>query len=289
VSMNIQRWIIAARPKTLPIALAPLTVGWSNTQWEHPGLWIVACITALQLQVLSNFSNDLFDYIRGADSKDRTGPMRVVQNGLITPKEMLNAIYILIWGLCVSGLLLYAFRGWPILILGLFSIGAAILYTSTPFALAYNGLGEAGVFIFFGLVNVIGAEYVVSGEVSKASMVMGTACGLLAATVILCNNIRDIRSDQLVGKRTLAVIIGKRSAEIILYGLLFSPYLLVTCFYYCLLPFHPVYLIVSIPLAIIVARGIAKGQRDSYNKLLGLAVLHLILFSGSYVLIKACQ
>jgi 1,4-dihydroxy-2-naphthoate octaprenyltransferase len=285
--MNIRRWIIAARPKTLPIAVAPLAVGWSNTNWEHPALWAIACITALQLQVLSNFSNDLFDYIRGADNKERTGPLRAVQSGLITPREMLNSIYLLIWGLCFSGLLLYAYCGWPILILGLLSIGAALLYTSTQFALAYNGLGEVGVFIFFGLVNVVGAEYVVSGNVSNASIVMGIACGLLAATVILFNNIRDLRTDQMVGKKTLAVIVGRPWAELILYGLLFFPYILVTCYWHDLLPFHPIYLIVSLPLAIIVACGIANGRTDLYNKLLAFAVLHLILFSGSYVFLKA--
>lgn len=285
--MKFRRWIIAARPKTLPIALAPLAVGWSNTQWERPYIWIIACVTAVQLQVLSNYSNDLFDYIRGADNKDRTGPLRAVQTGLITPREMLGAIYLILWGLCFSGLLLYSFRGWPILILGLLSICAAILYTSTQFALAYNGLGELGVFIFFGLVNVIGAEYVVSGEVSEASTVMGVACGLLAATVILCNNIRDIRTDQRVGKRTLAVILGKRWSIILMYGLLFFPYLLVVAYWWELRPFHPIYLLISLPLALIVAGGIVKGKEDSYNKLLVLCVIHVVLFSGCYVFVQA--
>lgn len=287
--MNIRRWITAARPNTLPIAIAPLAVGWSNAHWARPDLWAIACITALQLQILSNFSNDLFDYIRGADNKERTGPLRAVQSGLITPQEMLNAIYLIIWTLCLSGLLLYVFRGWPILVLGLFSISAALLYTSTQFALAYNGLGEVGVFIFFGLVNVMGAEYVVSGTVSKASIIMGIACGLLAATVILCNNIRDLHTDQIVGKRTLAVMVGKTWAELTLYGLLFSPYILVTYCYDDLLPFHPVFLVVSLPLALILAWGISKEKTDSYNKLLVFAVLHLVLFSGSYIFVKIYQ
>jgi 1,4-dihydroxy-2-naphthoate octaprenyltransferase len=224
--MTLKNWLIAIRPKTLPIAVLPLIVGWSNANWVAGHIWFVACITAILLQILSNISNDLFDYIRGADDQHRTGPLRVVHNNLIPPVVMLKAIYVIVWILSINGLFLYLVRGWPILLLGISSIICALLYTATPLALAYNGLGEVAVFIFFGLVNVLGSEYVTVGHFHQISLYSAISCGLLAASVMLCNNIRDINSDSRVGKKTLAVIIGLKPAIGVFYLLISLPYIL---------------------------------------------------------------
>jgi 1,4-dihydroxy-2-naphthoate polyprenyltransferase len=227
VQKNLLRWVEAARPKTLLAAAGPVVIGWSHANWVHPVRFFTVILTAITLQILSNYSNDLFDFIRGSDRGERLGPKRAVQEGAISPKEMERAIQHLILALSVLGLILYSWTDWSILLLGIVSIVGALLYTATTFSMAYHGWGEFGVFFFFGLVNVMGTEYVISNQIHVSSAFLGCICGCLAAAILLCNNIRDRKQDKLNAKYTLAVQLGLKKSQALYIALVFLPFILI--------------------------------------------------------------
>lgn len=212
-----QAWILAARPKTLPAALAPVIVGAAFALADSafdllPAL--SAALGALLLQILSNFANDYSDFFRGADTPDRLGPLRVTSAGLISPGQLRWGIVVVIVLSALNGLYLIWVGGWPILLLGVAAILAALAYTGGPFPFGYYGLGEFFVFLFFGLAAVGGTYYVQAHTLTPAVLVAAAGIGALITAILVVNNYRDMETDRRAGKHTLAVRLGRRGTQI---------------------------------------------------------------------------
>ncbi len=223
-----QKWILAARPKTLPAAAAPVIVGTAVAISENVfSFWpaLAALLGALLIQIGANFANDVFDFKKGADTTERLGPLRVTQAGLLSPGQVLAGMW-LTFGLAAGvGLYLVYVGGWPIVLIGVLSILSAIAYTGGPFPLGYHGLGDLFVFIFFGLAAVCGTYYVQALTVSAAAWWAAVPLGLLSTAILVVNNLRDIETDRAAGKKTLAVRLGRRGAQIEYLLLLGASYL----------------------------------------------------------------
>lgn len=225
-------WLLAARPRTLPVAAAPVVVGTAvalAAGKARLGPALAAALAALGLQLASNLANDLFDFERGADGDDRIGPPRASQLGLLGPTQMRAGIAVVLLVTVVIGLYLVAVAGWPILIVGAISVLAALAYTGGPWPFGYKGLGDPAVFLFFGVVAVTGTYYVQALEWSSAALWASLPVGALATAILVVNNVRDIESDERVGKRTLAVRLGRRGGV--------AEYAALMGFAYGLLPF----------------------------------------------------
>ena len=207
-----QVWTLAARPKTLPAAAAPVIVGSAVASYDGAFQWgpaLAALLAALLLQVGANLANDLFDYQRGADAGERLGPTRVTQSGLLTPGQVWRGM-LMVFGLAAClGLYLILAAGWPVLIIGLASIAAAVAYTGGPFPFGYYGLGDLFVFVFFGVIAVMGTYYVQALNWSCLSFWSSLPMGFLITAILVVNNLRDIDSDRKAGKKTLAVRLGR--------------------------------------------------------------------------------
>ena len=210
---QVRVWLWAARPKTLGAAVAPVLVGTGMA--VEAGAWhllsaTLALIGAMLIQIGVNYHNDYYDYLQGADTEDRVGPLRVTQAGLVAPETMRRAT-ISVFGLAVvSGVYLIVRGGWPILVVGLASIGAAIWYTAGSYSLAALGLADLFVFVFFGPVAVGGTYYVQALALPPEVLVAGAGPGLLSIGILLVNNVRDVAQDREAGKRTLVVRFGRR-------------------------------------------------------------------------------
>ncbi len=209
-------WLLAARLRTLPASIAPVLVG-TALAW-HAGHFqalpfIATLLTAVLLQVGANYANDVFDFLKGAD-KDRKGPTRVTHSGLVTPRQMLVGTAIVFGLATIIGLYLVYVGGWVILATGLLAIIAAVAYTAGPFPLAYNGLGDLFAFVFFGLVAICGTYYIQTHQLSPLVLAASLPTALLVMNIITVNNLRDIDTDQIVHKRTLAVRIGDRPTRV---------------------------------------------------------------------------
>lgn len=221
-AMGIQKpgkaraWIMAARPATLPAAVAPVVVGTAVAVRAHHFQalpFLAALVAALLIQIGANFANDYFDFQKGADTTARRGPTRVTQSGIFTPRQVARATAVAFGLAVLVGLYLVIVGGWPILAVGLASIAAAILYTGGPFPFGYYGLGDLFVFIFFGVVAVSGTYYVQAGAVSWPAFVASIPMGLLITAILVANNIRDLETDRAAGKRTLAVRLGRQATR----------------------------------------------------------------------------
>ena len=210
-------WIIASRPRTLPAALAPVIVGTAVAIHDaafQPLAALVALFAALMIQIGSNFANDLGDFHRGTDRVGRVGPTRVTTAGLLTPGQV-KAGMVVVFGLAaLAGLYLIYLGGWPILVVGVASILAAVAYTIGPLPFGYYGLGDLAVFVFFGLIAVVGTYYVQALEVTPLAILAAVPMGCLITGILVVNNIRDADSDRAAGKRTLAVLLGRGGARI---------------------------------------------------------------------------
>ncbi len=210
-------WIMASRPRTLPAAIAPVVVGTALAVHDgafQPVAALVALIAALLIQIGSNFANDLGDYLRGTDARERVGPLRVTTAGLLSPREV-QAGMIVVFGLAaLCGIYLISLGGWPILLIGVLSIAAAIAYTAGPLPFGYYGLGDLGVFLFFGLAAVCGTYYVQAHTLTPAVWLAAVAMGCLVTAILVVNNVRDADTDAAAGKQTLAVLLGRRGARI---------------------------------------------------------------------------
>jgi len=210
-----QAWLLAARPKTLPAAVAPVVVGMAVAIREG-GFDVVAtlvCVAvALLLQIAANFANDAFDFHKGADTAERLGPTRVTAAGLIPSRQVMVATGIALLLAMLAGSYLVVLGGWPILAIGLLAVVSAVAYTGGPAPLGYAGLGDLFVFLFFGLVAVAGTAFVQTGELTSLSLVAGIPIGCLATAILAVNNLRDVETDRRAGKRTLAVRLGPNGA-----------------------------------------------------------------------------
>jgi 1,4-dihydroxy-2-naphthoate octaprenyltransferase len=208
---------MAARPKTLPAAISPVIVGAALAAADgHFALWpaLAALTGALLLQIGSNFANDYFDAIKGADTPDRIGPTRVTASGLISQAQMRLGMVVVFALAALVGLYLVWVGGWPILAIGAAAIVAALAYTGGPKPFGYVGLGDLFVFIFFGPVAVCGTYYVQTHAITAAVMLSSVALGALITAILVVNNLRDIESDRRAGKRTLAVRLGAEGARV---------------------------------------------------------------------------
>lgn len=214
---RLRIWISAARPRTLPAAVAPVAVG--SALARHDGRFDPAaaglCLAfALLVQIGTNFANDYYDFLRGADTAARVGPRRAVASGLVSPGAMRRAMLWVFATAFVVGLGLAGRGGAWLVVLGLASIASGIAYTGGPFPLGYHGLGDLFVFVFFGLVAVGATYFVQTGQLSAAAVLAGVPVGLLAANILLVNNYRDAETDMVAGKRTLVVRFGRKFARV---------------------------------------------------------------------------
>lgn len=204
------------RPKTLPAAIGPVLVGAALAAGDQAfrfGPALAALLGALLLQIGSNLANDVFDFKKGMDTKERTGPLRVTQAGLLSPRQVLAGMWTIFALAGGVGLYLIWVGGWPILVVGILSILAAIAYTGGPFPLGYHGLGDVLVFIFFGPVATCGTYYVQAGYIGASAWWASVPMGFLITAILVVNNYRDLETDQKGGKRTLVVRLGPSVAR----------------------------------------------------------------------------
>jgi 1,4-dihydroxy-2-naphthoate polyprenyltransferase len=225
----VRIWLMAARPKTLPVGLAPVLVGTALADTAgvfHPLRFAAALLGALFIQVGANLSNDYSDARRGADTEDRLGPVRVTAGGLVPPRQVLIATYVTFALAILCGGYLIAVAGWELLLVGAASIVAGVLYTGGPRPYGYEGLGELFVFLFFGIVAVAGSFFVQTETLVWEAFALAVPVGLLASAVLVVNNVRDLETDRRAGKRTLAVRLGRERTRGLFAGMVYGAFLL---------------------------------------------------------------
>ncbi|CAN5239659.1 hypothetical protein BH20ACT9_BH20ACT9_21130 [soil metagenome] len=220
----LRTWVHAARPRTLPAAVAPVLVGTACA--DRVVVWrLAAALTVgLAIQVGVNFANDYFDGVRGVDTPDRVGPPRAVASGLVAPASMCAAMLGAFAVACVAGLALAAAAGWWLVGVGAVCVAAALGYSGGPRPYASAALGELFVFVFFGLVATVGSAYVQTARVPAVAVVAAVPVGLLAAAILVANNLRDIATDRAAGKATLAVRMGPGATRRLYRGLVYGAF-----------------------------------------------------------------
>ncbi|HUO73654.1 MAG TPA: 1,4-dihydroxy-2-naphthoate polyprenyltransferase [Solirubrobacteraceae bacterium] len=226
---GIRIWLMAARIRTLPAAIAPVLVGTALAGYQHvfhPLRFLAALIGAIFIQVGTNLSNDYSDARRGADTEDRLGPVRVTAGGLVPPHQVLVATYVSFGVAVLAGVYLVIVAGWQLLIVGAASILAGVLYTGGPRPYGYEGLGELFVFLFFGIVAVAGSYFVQVVHLDWEAFALAVPVGLLASAILVVNNVRDIDTDRRAGKRTLAVRLGRSRARVLYATIVYGAFLL---------------------------------------------------------------
>ncbi len=255
-------WLMAARPRTLPAAVAPVLVGTALAGFVHvfhPLRFIAALVGAVFIQVGTNLSNDYSDARRGADTEDRLGPVRVTAGGLVPPRQVLIATYVSFGIAVLAGIYLVAVAGWQLLLVGAASILAGVLYTGGPRPYGYEGLGEAFVFLFFGIVAVAGSYFVQVKHLNWEAFALAVPVGLLASAILVVNNYRDIDTDRRAGKRTLAVRIGRERTKGLYAAIVYGAYLLAPVTWL----FGPLKAWVLLPwLTLPLAAGVARAVRN---------------------------
>jgi len=282
-SSIIKSWILASRPKTLFAAISPVLTGSALAYADEVFLFIpaiTALICSILIQIATNFVNDLYDFLKGTDNEKRIGPERALANGLISEKKMKQAIIFTFVAAFLLGLILVYYAGWPILVVGIVSIISGYTYTAGPFPLAYNALGDIFVFIFFGLVATAGTYFVQALEITSYVFIVAIPSGALITNILVVNNYRDINTDKISNKKTLAVIFGKSFTRIQYVFLIlvsyFVPFLLYTKYGFhisILLPFA------TFPLAIKLVKMIYLLDGFSLNKTLELSAKFSFVFS----------
>jgi 1,4-dihydroxy-2-naphthoate polyprenyltransferase len=223
----VRIWVMAARLRTLPAAVAPVLVGTALAGTEdrfRVGAFIAALLGAIFIQVGTNLSNDYSDARRGADTEDRLGPVRVTAGGLVPPRQVLMATYITFGLAVVCGAYLVYVAGPLLLAIGAASILAGVLYTGGPRPYGYEGLGEVFVFLFFGVAAVAGSYFAQSEQWDWEAFVLSVPVGLLASAVLVVNNVRDMETDRRAGKRTLAVRLGRERTRMLYAVMVLVPF-----------------------------------------------------------------
>ncbi len=287
---HLRLWLVAARPRTLPAAVAPVLVGTALAGTEDvfkPLRFAAALVGSIFIQIGTNLANDYSDARRGADSEDRLGPVRVTAGGLMPPRRVLVGTWVAFAIAVGAGSYLVAVAGWELLVVGVLSIAAGVLYTGGPRPYGYEGLGELFVFVFFGLVAVGGSYFVQTEDLRWEAVALGVPVGLLAAAILVVNNVRDIETDRRAGKRTLAVRLGRERAVAVFAGMLIVAFATVPVIAalgdietWALLA------LLSVPFALPLGRTLAvRRDGPALNKLLAdtgrlLAVFSLLLAGG---------
>lgn len=273
----------ASRPQTLAAAVIPVMVGVSVVSTDGLFRWdisLVVLLCAILIQIGTNFANDYYDFVKGADTAERIGFIRATSTGLVSPDTMLKATFIIMFSAFVLGLYLVWIGGWVILLIGLLSILFGILYTGGPFPLGYNGLGDLFVFIFFGIVAVMGTYYVHALQWSTLSFWASLPVGALAVNILVVNNLRDMAQDKISGKRTLGVLLGERALKleytfllIIAYAIPFILLMKLKVDLWVLLP------LLSLPLSIPLMVQVWKhDDKRTLNRTLERTAQYMVLF-----------
>ena len=251
----MNKWIVGARLRTLPAAIAPVLVAtaYAGSNWE-PIRAFSALLVSLALQIGVNYANDYSDVIRGTDDS-RIGPVRLTASGLASPKAVRTAAQISFLFAAVIGLTLAIATSWWIILVGALAINAAWGYTGGANPYGYKGLGDISVFLFFGIVATTGSYFVQTEELNLEIFIIAIPMGSLACAILAINNLRDRAQDQIAGKRTLAVRLGDRGARRLYIALLISAHI------FALLTFKPAALItlLATPLTWSLARGVSRG------------------------------
>jgi 1,4-dihydroxy-2-naphthoate octaprenyltransferase len=284
----VRRWLLAIRPKTLSAAVVPVLMGSALAADEPAAVtwWVLGCALcgALLIQIATNLINDAIDFKKGADTAERLGPVRVTQAGLIAPEKVMTAAWICLIGAAAFGIPLLYRGGWPMLVIGLLSIAAAYAYTGGPFPLAYKGLGELFVLIFFGFVAVGGTFYAHSQQLTPSALWAGFAAGSLATVLIVINNLRDVDNDRRSNKRTLVARFGETFArtEIVFFAL--APFAAVAAMAWVREQWGFLVVLLALPLAVAVIVRAHRSHGAELNRALamagGLQWLFGILFVG---------
>lgn len=288
VNINkVQSWILAARPKTLLAAFVPVIIGSSIAIHDNKFNWlafIIALICAILIQAGTNFVNDLYDFIQGTDKKERLGPPRALASGFLSVREMKLGILFIFSLSFLLGLYLVYLGGLPILLIGILSIIAGILYTAGPFPFAYNGLGDIFVFLFFGLIGTVGTYYVHTNEITALSLWASVPVGALITNILVVNNYRDRHEDETNGKNTLAVKFGGKFTRLQYIIFMILSYLIPIIVFFSLKKSYLMFLpMLSIPLAVKLVRMIFTLEGRELNKALELtaklSLIYGILFA----------
>ena len=284
---SLQAWMLAIRPKTLPAGAMPVVLGSALAAADgqfRPFPALVALICALGIQVATNFINEIYDFRKGADTAERLGPTRTVAAGIISEKKMITVSASLAGAVFLLGLYLVSIAGWPILVIGLLSLLFAWGYTGGPFPIAYSGLGDFFVFLFFGLVAVGGTYYVQAQTLTLPILLAAVAPGAFSVNILLVNNIRDIVTDRKVGKMTLPARIGGDWARRLYIALTVLAYLVPALLW--LNHYSPWVLLslFSAPLAFMMIRRLYASEGKELNQVLAgtgkLMTLHGLLFAA---------
>jgi 1,4-dihydroxy-2-naphthoate polyprenyltransferase len=279
----VRLWVMAARPRTLPAAAAPVLVGTAlagTLGTFKPLTFAATLLGALFIQIGTNLSNDYSDARRGADTEDRLGPVRVTAGGLVPPRQVLIATYVAFGLAVLVGAYLIVTAGWQLLLVGVASILAGVLYTGGPRPYGYEGLGELFVFLFFGVVAVTGTYFCQREELTWESFVLAVPVGLLSAALLMVNNVRDLETDRRAGKRTLAVRLGRARARILYAAMVLSAYLTVPLTWLAgSLSAWLLLALLTLPLAIPLIRTVAvRTDGPSLNRALARTGMLQLLF-----------
>lgn len=281
-------WLMAARPQTLPVAVAPVCVGIalaSAAGRVRLGPALAALLGALLIQIGTNFANDVFDHEKGADSHDRLGPARAAERGLLSARALKQAMALAFACAVLVGVYLTQIGGLPIVVIGLASILSGVAYTGGPFPLGYHGLGDLFVLVFFGFVAVCGTTWVTAGMLPPAAWLASISVGALATAVLVVNNARDVVTDRRAGKHTLVVHFGRRFASFE-YALLVASAYLAPLAMVGLGLAHPSVLLswLSLPWAIWLCRAFAKRHGRELGPLLPATARLLLAHSALFAL-----
>jgi 1,4-dihydroxy-2-naphthoate polyprenyltransferase len=285
----IRTWLLASRPKTFPASIAPVLVGIGlahRIKGDVPWPYAVATLlSALFIQIATNLINDALDFKRGTDTHERLGPMRVTQAGLLSYDAVMRGAYVCLFVAALFGVPLIIRGGWPIVAIGMASMICAYAYTGGPWPLAYHGLGELFVLIFFGVVAVGGTFYILTLQYGIEAFLCGIAAGSLAVVILAINNLRDIPGDRANNKRTIAVRLGevKTRIEIVLFAAI--PFVSVAIVAWMLSAPRLCAVFLALPLAIALLLRVYRSSGRELNRCLamagGLETVFSLLFLGA--------
>ncbi len=275
-------WLMASRPATFSASVVPVLVGTAAAiagGCFRPGVLTAALLSSLFIQMGTNYTNDLYDFQRGVDGAHRVEPLRVSRTGVINPRSLAKCAGLMFSLAILIGLYLVHLGGWPILLIGLAGIASGIFYTAGPWPLGYHGLGDPFVFIFFGPVGVMGTFYLHTGSVHPLIFVVSLPVAFLVTAILVINNLRDINTDPLAGKMTIAVKIGHAATRWEYAGLLAAPYLVLLLLWRVSeYGFHILWPFLTLPLCISLQRKVLyKAEGSALNSILiKTSVLHIL-------------
>jgi len=302
--MKLKYYFLSIRPKVLFISLGPVILGIClsfntslTTDYKYYLIIFTLFLSVLSIQSATHFFNDAYDFLKGADSPKRKGPQRMIQQGLLSVKESLIAGFTCLFIATLSGGFLVLQSGWPILIIGISGMALAYFYTAGPYPLAYTGLfSDIFVVLFFGILAVMGVEYILTGNWSTDAFISGLQLGLLALCLLVTNNLRDKTEDRQAGKKTLVVRFGKKFGLIEWSFAQYLPYFIGYYWWYTTIQSHQPYVsylpfqlfwlfylpFILLPLSFYIHYHLIKNPdktRDKFNKVLTLCCIHHFLFT----------